>query len=104
MIELDINFDKKDPAGVIDYELDFSKWITTLLPNTITSLVWTVTPIAGDPAPLVVVAQANAADFSTSTVRLSGGTLGYRYRVRGAVAFADGEQDVVSFALPIGYT
>lgn len=104
MIDLPVSFKDKDPAADVTYQLDFDEWLAKIDPLTIVSIAWTVTPDAGDLTPLLVDAQQNAPDFSWSRVKLSAGTFGYRYRIRGAVEYSDGQSDVFSFALGIGYT
>lgn len=97
-------FKPQDPSAAIDYSIDFSDEVAENSPLTITSLSWSAQLISGDLSPLSIVSQAHAPDHSSTTVRVTGGTLGLNYLVRCARVWSDGEADVVSFELPIGYT
>lgn len=99
-----LEYDPQDPTAVIDYEIDFADEILENSPLTLASLDWAVAAIAGDLAPLSIVAQSNASDFSSTVVRVTGGTIGLSYRMRCSRVWSDGERDVVSFTLPIAYT
>ncbi len=101
---LSLLFKPQDPTAVIDYDLDFTDEVAENAPLTLTALSWSVLAIFGDVAPLTIVSQANLPDFSGSTVRVTGGTLGLTYLVRCARTWSDGERDVVSFELPVGIT
>lgn len=94
----------QDPTGIIDHELIFTDELADEVPLTLTALSWAIAPIAGDLSPAVILTQANAPDFSSSTVRVTGGTDGYNYLLRCSRVWSDGERDVVSIELPIGIT
>lgn len=104
MADFELQYGPQDPAGIADYPLSFSADLFARAPLTFTALHWAIAAIAGDAAPLVIVAQTNAPDFSSTVVRVSGGTLGLNYSVRCTRTWSDGEIDVVSFTLPIAYT
>lgn len=94
----------QDTTASIDHELDFTDELADEAPLTLTALSWAIAPITGDPSPAVILTQANAPDFSSSTVRVTGGTGGYVYLLRCSRVWSDGERDVVSIQLPVGIT
>lgn len=95
----------QDPDAVLDYRIEFDELIASL-PDGVSLIgcTWAVVPITGDARPLVIVAQANAADLAYTELRLSLGTLTYDYRVRAVLSYSDGEIDPLSFMIEIGYT
>lgn len=72
----------KDPAAVLDYGVDWSAWLGT---DTISSSTWTV------PAGLTQSAATN--DTTSTTVWLSGGTVGQRYSVVNRIVTTGGRTD-----------
>jgi len=99
-----LRFPDKDPAAQENYLIDFTNELAARSPVTIAAVSWSVIAIPGDLAPLVVVAHVEPVDNSSSTVALSGGTLGNTYVVRCSITYSDGETEPVSFYLAIGYT
>jgi len=70
----------KDPNSKVDYLWDWSDWLKT--GDTIQTSVWTV--------PAGLVKESEAATTTTTTVWLSGGTLGETYLVTNRITTVQG--------------
>lgn len=72
-----LGIQQKQPADILDYDVDFSNWLPQ--GDTVTSATATASTIAGDLAPLTV----NSVQVSSTVVKvwLSGGTDGNTYTV-----------------------
>jgi hypothetical protein len=73
----------KDPDAVLDYCLDWSKWLANN--EHITQSTWT--PSAG------VTVESTTATASVTTVWLSGGTPGYPFTIVNHIVTDQGRQD-----------
>lgn len=78
-----LNTQIKDPQAVLDYGYDWSTWMVT--GDTIVASSW-----AADAG---VNVTANTFDATTTTVWLSGGTVGEVYKVVNHITTSDGRQD-----------
>lgn len=93
----------KDPNARLDYTIDWASWLTN--GDFLFSSTWSVEAIAGDAAPLAIVADPGgnpAFDNLTATVWVEGGTRGKTYTVTNAVVTQDGRQDERSIFILIG--
>lgn len=84
---------EKDPAEVLDYQVDWDGVNSWLQGDTITSATWTV------PAGLTQVSDSRTA--TTATVWLSGGVVGSRYTVSCAITTAGGRTGKRSFTVVV---
>jgi hypothetical protein len=73
----------KDPDAILDYALDWSKWLATN--ETIVSSTWT--PSAG------IVVESDSSTASVTTVWLSGGEAGLPYVVVNHIVTNQGRED-----------
>lgn len=73
----------KDPAAVLDYQLDWSAW---LVADTIATSAWAV---AGSG----IVVDSDTNDTTTATVWLSGGTSGKEYTATNTIVTAAGRTE-----------
>ncbi len=80
----------KDPSAVLDYMIDWSRWLKG---DTIQTSQWTV------PAGLALVSQTNTT--TTTTVWLSGGTAGQTYTVTNRITTASGRTDERSIIIKV---
>ncbi len=74
-----IAFPVKDPDEVLDYVLD---WSLRILTDTITTSLWIV--------PTGITKDSDDFDDSTTTIWLSGGTIGTAYVMTNRIETADG--------------
>lgn len=81
----------KYPTDARTYAINWSKWLTGLNNDTISSSVWTV------PQGLTLVAQSNTT--TKTTVRIGSGTVGVQYTVYNTVTTAAGEIRTLGFIL-----
>lgn len=81
----------KSDDGVLDYQIDYSAWLTSSGGDTIATSVWVV------PSDLVKDSDTN--DATTTTVVLSGGTAGTTYKIENTVTTAGGRVDERCFDL-----
>lgn len=72
----------KDPEAILDYMIDWTDWLAG---DTIVSAVWTI------PAGLTVVTDSH--DNTTTTVWLSGGTLGTTYTGKVHIVTSAGREE-----------
>src|SRR5271166_6878394 len=80
----------KDPKGVLDYLLDWTQYLP--VGDTITASTWSVANIQpADVTPLVVGTTTHTA--ATTTVWLSGGTVGVSYVVENQIVTTNGRTD-----------
>jgi hypothetical protein len=80
----------QDPSAVLDWGMSWSSWLGT---DTITTSTWTVQT--------GLTKGADTHDATTTTVWLSGGTLGTRYAVTNRVVTAGGRTDERTFHITI---
>lgn len=80
----------KDPSAVLDYMIDWLRWLKG---DTIQTSQWTV------PAGLALVSQSNTT--TTTTVWLSGGTAGQTYTVTNRITTAAGRTDERSLLIRV---
>jgi hypothetical protein len=80
----------KDPTAILDYSIDWSDW---LLEDTILTSNFTVG------AGLTVDLSTNTT--TSTTVWLSGGTIGFTYNVVNKITTAGGRQDSRTFTVTI---
>ena len=69
----------KDPSAVLDYQFDWSSWLTT--DETISAAVITITPVPAGLPPVGLTAGTPTINSGIVTVWLSGGLNGSRYIV-----------------------
>ena len=74
----------KDPQAVLDYTIDWTKWLDEVS-DTIATSTWTV------PTGLTKVTESNTSKLAT--VWLSGGTVGTNYTVTNRITTAGGRTD-----------
>ena len=82
----------KDPDAVLDYTLDWTKWLDEV-GDTIETSTWIV------PAGLTKVTETNTAKLAT--VWLSGGTVGENYTVTNRITTAAGRADDRSITIRV---
>lgn len=81
-----------DPTSVLDYSFDWTSWLDD--GDELSDSEWSITP-AG---PTLVTDTFNQ---TTSTVWITGGTLGKGYRVTNHITTSDGREDDRSFRIII---
>ena len=81
----------KDPNAVLDYAIDWSKWLSA---DQIQASVWSVS----DPA-LEAASETNTA--TQATIWLSGGAVGQSYTVTNRITTAGGRTDERSFVIQV---
>lgn len=81
---------KKDPAAILDYSIDWSLWLNG---DTIATSSWTV--------PAGLTKQSDTNNTSSTTVWLSGGTLGQTYTVTNRITTANGRTDERSILIKV---
>lgn len=72
----------KDPAAVLDYQIDWSSWLGV---DTITSSSWT--------ASTGLTVDSNSNTSTTATAWVSGGTAGTTYQLTNQITTAGGRTD-----------
>lgn len=72
----------KDPSAVLDYVIDWETWLDG---DTISTSTWTVQT--------GLTADSDSNDTTTTTVWLSGGTLGTKYTATNRIVTAAGRTD-----------
>jgi hypothetical protein len=87
----------KDPADVLDYELDISEALAGARDDAITSIDVTVTPSASGG----LVAGNMAADGTVAVIWFSGGVAGTTYSVQVAIGTANGRSIGRTVLLPV---
>lgn len=75
---------RKDPAAVLDYEVDWTAWLTEA-GDTIDTSTWTV--------PDGITVDSDTHTATVATIWLSGGTLGTAYAVTNRITTAGGRTD-----------
>lgn len=81
---------EKDPDAILDYTVDWSRWLGT---DTIATSQWTV------PAGMTQVSATNTP--TSATVWLSGGTAGQAYTVTNRITTAGGRTDERSIVINV---
>jgi hypothetical protein len=69
----------KDPQAVLDYEIDWSAWLTAAGDDTISASSWTATT--------GITIDSDSNTTTTATVWLSGGTAGNTSEITNHIAF-----------------
>jgi hypothetical protein len=80
----------KDPSAVLNYTIDWSKWLAS---DTISTSIWT--PDTG------ITVNSNTKTSTTTTVLLSGGTLGTDYNVVNRIVTAAGLTDERTISIQV---
>lgn len=75
-------WDPKDPLDVLDYEIDYSEFLTAAS-DTIESSEWSVSPTG-------LTIESNANTTTRTKVWVSGGTLGVTYRLSNTIVTNNG--------------
>ena len=86
----------KDPDAKLDYVLDWSAWLPS--GDTISSSTWVI-DIAPDSSLAIAGSPAPSNTTTTTTVWLTGGTLGQRYTLRNRIVTTGGRTDDRSVAV-----
>lgn len=84
-------FPIKDPIAILDYEVDWSKWLSG---DIIIASEWT--------APGLII-QATSFSDSAAVVWLSGGDANQRYKVTNQITTSGGRVNEISFWLPVSF-
>lgn len=82
---------KKDPGAKLDYQMDWSRWLSPA--ETIETSEWSVEPTPG----LTIESESHTS--TTATVWLSGGTARKTYTVTNRIVTNAGREDERSFTL-----
>lgn len=82
-----------DPTAVLDYAITWASWLQT--GETITASTWAV------PAGITQTTPAPSFTATTTTIWLTGGTIGATYRLTNHVTTSGGRQDERSFDVTI---
>jgi hypothetical protein len=85
----------KDPAGVLDYTLDWSEYLTS--GDTLSSCTVTIETISGDASPLTL--DSSSITTNTATAIISGGTAGNKYNVEYTITTSDSKTDSRNFRI-----
>lgn len=80
----------KDPAAVLDYQIDWSDWLDD---DTISTSTWTV--------PAGITEESSSNTTTTSTIWLSGGTAGQTYTLVNKIITASGRTDERSITINV---
>jgi hypothetical protein len=86
----------KDPSAVLDYQIDWSRWMKT--DDTISASTWTITP---DEAGGVKKDSDSFTPAGITTIWLSGGNLSVTYTVTNQVITTAGRTDERSIEIEI---
>ena len=81
---------RKDPSAILDYSIDWSLWLNG---DTIATSSWTV--------PTGLTKVSDTKNDSSTTVWLSGGTLGQTYTVTNRITTANGRTDERSIIIKV---
>jgi hypothetical protein len=84
-------FPIKDPVAILDYEVDWSQWLSG---DIIVASQWT--------APGLII-QATSFSNSATVVWLSGGNANQRYKVTNQITTSGGRVNEISFWLPVSF-
>jgi len=80
----------KDPSAILDYKIDWSKWLgTDTISSKSGSVTWSV--------PKGLTTQRTSNNQTSATIWLSGGSLGSTYHVRCKIVTTAGRTDERSF-------
>lgn len=88
-----------DPDSRLDYTLDWSEWLSGT--DSVATATWTVSTIAGDPAPATVDTTTINSLLGTTTAIVVGGTAGNIYTATCRVNTANGLIDERTFRLVV---
>lgn len=80
---------EKDPDSVLDYKIDWSEWLAS--GDTVNGAAWT--------AATGITIDSSAYDTTSSTVWLSGGTVGEEYEVMCEIETAGGRTENQTFTV-----
>ena len=81
----------KDPQSVLDYGFKWSDWLDT--DDTVSTSTWNV--------PTGINEDSDSKTDTTTTIWLSGGTVGKKYKVTNRVVTTDGRTDERSFYIKV---
>lgn len=81
----------KDPQSVLDYGFDWSDWLDT--DDVVSTSTWTV--------PAGITEDSDAKTDTTTTIWLSGGTVGSKYRITNRIVTDDGRTEDRSFYVKV---
>jgi len=84
----------KDPQSVLDYGFDWSDWLDT--GDTVSTSTWTVP--ADSPG---ITEDSDSKTDTTTTIWLSGGIVGVKYKITNHVVTADGRTVERSFYVKV---
>lgn len=87
----------KDADAVLDYLLSWSNWLSS--GDTISTSSWSIQAISGDSDPLTTTSDSST--DTTTTVKLSGGTVGNLYKVYNTITTNGGYTDRRYFRVKI---
>ncbi|OIO56708.1 MAG: hypothetical protein COX57_04400 [Alphaproteobacteria bacterium CG_4_10_14_0_2_um_filter_63_37] len=91
---------EKDPASLLDYSVDWSKWLADQ-GDILASSVFTIKGPAASPSALVSTQQHIDTATGRTLVWLSGGSSGEVYQVVNAITTAGGRRTERTFAVKI---
>ena len=72
----------KDPEAVLDYKIDWSAWLGI---DVLITSAWTV--------PAGITTDSDTSDATSTTIWLSGGTIGQSYELTNHITTASGRED-----------
>jgi len=81
----------KDPQSVLDYGFDWSDWLDT--DDTVSTSAWNV--------PTGITEDSDSKTTTTTTVWLSGGTVGKKYKITNRMVTDDGRTVERSFYIKV---
>lgn len=85
--------DPKDPDSLIDYNIDWSKWLGSIGSDIITSSSWIV--------PVGITRTNDTFSGDLTTIWLSGGTLGATYTITNRITTLNGRTQDQSIKIEI---
>ena len=88
-----MNLFQKQPADQLDYDLDFSDWLTG------TDVITGITAISSVPAELIV--QSASVSGQTAKIWLTGGISGTTYKITATIATSEGRIKELEFKLRV---
>lgn len=82
----------KDPTADLDYEIDWSQWLRS--GDTLTSSTWVISPTG-------LTQQSAYSSPTSTTIWLTGGTVGISYTVTNRITTAQGRDDERSLTIQV---
>jgi hypothetical protein len=86
-----------DPDATLDYTMDWSDWLSSGDP--LDTVIWRVSTITGDPAPMTLGSNTTNTITGVSTVLVSGGSAGNVYTLTCRITTDNGLIDERFFRL-----